>query len=217
MRKLVRRIAVWLVLACLVALFIYAQGMVTTTPTEREHVEVGGAKPNSGEDLKKARMTPGRVVELHTNRGEIDFVLFEKDCPKTSARIAELVSSGCYDGIRFTRVEKNGLIQVEQPPKPVPPITCELLDGLKNCKGAVGMARSNNPNSVTSVFYILTEPWRHLDYDYCVFGRVIRGIDVAMKIKLDDEIESARIRPLTDKDEKLFGRALQMEAEREVD
>ena len=191
MEKLVRRIAVWLVLACLIALFVYAQRMVTTTPTEPERVEVGRAKPNSGEDLRKARMTPGRVVELHTNRGEIDFVLFEEDCPKTSARIADLVSNGCYNGIRFTRVEKNGLIQIEEPRKPVPPIACELLDGLKNCKGAVGMARSNNPNSATSVFYILTEPWRHLDYDYCVFGRVIRGIDVAMKIKLDDEIECA--------------------------
>ncbi len=216
MRKLIRRSAVWLVLACLIALFVYAQRTIDTEQTERERVQVGGAKPITGKDLRKATMTPGRVVELHTNRGEIDFVLFDRDCPKTSSRIASLASAGGYNGIRFTRVEKNGLIQIEEPRKPMSRIECELVDGLKNCKGAVGMARGDDPNSATSVFYILTEPWRHLDYDYCVFGRVIRGMDVAMRIKLDDKIESTMVRPMTANDRRLFDRALRIEAEREV-
>jgi len=162
-------------------------------------------------------MIPGKIVELHTVRGQIDFVLFEQDCPKTTARIADLASKHCYDGLRFTRVEKTGLIQVEPGKKLPPPMPCEILKGLENTKGAVGMARTSDPNSDTSIFYILIEPWHHLDYSYTVFGRVIRGMDVVKKIKKNDAITSTVVRALTPEDNKQFQKILQIEAERKTE
>ncbi len=202
-------------LAALSALMVLSYRWMSATPTELQRVNLDSPLPPSNMDVRNASMEPGRVVELHTNKGEIDFVLFERDCPKTSARIVQLASDGQYDKIRFTRVEKNGLIQIEAPKKKMPPMRLELRTGLINTKGAVGMARlPNAPDSATSIFYILIEPWRHLDYDYTVFGRVIRGIGVAASIRKNDVITKATVRPLTDEDRKLFHEALQVEAER---
>lgn len=208
----------WAALAVLLVMLYVSANWMSSVPTdERKRVKFESALPPSKLDtldMKNASMAPGRVVELHTSRGEIDFVLFEQDCPKTTSRIADLVSKGCYKDVKFTRVEPTGLIQVDPAKKAVPAMRRELLEGLCNTKGAVGMARTDDPNSATSVFYILMEPWRHLDYEYTVFGRVIKGLDVAAKIRKNDAILSANLRPLTPEDEKLLTKALEIEAER---
>ncbi|MGI6296319.1 MAG: peptidylprolyl isomerase [Armatimonadota bacterium] len=162
---------------------------------------------------KKATKKPGRVVVLNTTRGVIEFVLFEQDCPKTTARIAELVEGGFYNGVHFPRVE-DWVIQTESAKKEVEPMGIETADGLIHAKGTVGMARSADVNSNTSVFYITLEPAFHLDFEYTVFGRVIKGMDVAMKIQTGDMIKTATIRPLTDNDVKLLDRVLQIESDR---
>jgi len=206
----------WAALVVLLAGFIFVQKWLAATPTKYERVELPLPQTRA-ERIKKlpeASMIPGRVIELDTTRGRIDFVLFEKDCPVTTARIVQLVRKGYYDGVQFTRVVPNALIQTGPVKKQVPPIKLEVLRGLINTKGAVGMARTSDPNSATSQFYILLEPWRHLDYDYAVFGRLIRGIDVAFKIRQGDTIKTARIRDLTPQDKRLFERTLQIEAER---
>jgi len=163
--------------------------------------------------IKNSTHAPGRVVVLNTTRGTIEFVLFEKDCPKTTARIADLAGSGAYNGVKFPRVE-GWVIQTEAAKKTVAPMGLEIAKGLTHAKGSVGMARTSDPNMNTSVFYITLEPAPHLDLQYTNFGRVIKGIDVAMKIKLGDVIKTATVRPLTDADRKLFNEALQVEAER---
>ncbi len=206
----------WIALVVLLGGFVGAQYWLSATPTKYERVEL--PLPQTRDErikkLPEATMTPGRVVELDTTRGRIDFVLFEKDCPVTTSRIVKLIQNKEYDGVRFTRVVPNGLIQTGPIKNQVPPIKLEVLRGLINTKGAVGMARTSDPNSATSQFYILLEPWRHLDYDYAVFGRLIRGMDVAFRIRQGDVIKRARIRALTPEDKKLFDRVLQIEAER---
>lgn len=144
----------------------------------------------------KSTKQPGRVVVLNTARGTIEFVLYEKDCPKTTARISALVQGGFYNGVTFPRVE-NWVIQTDLAKKQVPPMGVEITSGLTHVKGTVGMARAQDPNSNTSVFYILLEPAPHLDSGYTNFGRVIRGMDVAAKIRLNDKINTATLRPLT--------------------
>lgn len=165
------------------------------------------------DNLKNATMQPGRVVVLDTTRGKIEFVMFEKDCPKTTARIAMLVQAGAYNGIKFPRVE-NWVIQTAPAMKQVPPMGIEVVNHLLHGKGSVGMARSADLNSNTNVFYITLEPAHHLDLQYTNFGRVINGIDVAMKIKLFDTIKTATIRPMNDLDRKRFNEVLTVEAER---
>ncbi len=165
------------------------------------------------EPAKKATKTPGRVVSLETNRGTIEFVLYEVDCPKTTSRIAELVEGGFYDGVSFPRVE-DWVIQTDSATKEVTPMGIEVVEGLIHAKGTVGMARTQDPNSNTSVFYITLEPAFHLDMEYTNFGRVIKGMGVAMNIQQGDKIKSAKLRPLTDDDKKLFNEALKIESDR---
>lgn len=164
--------------------------------------------------VAKATMEPGRVVELNTSRGLIAFTLFEKDCPITTSRIADLVMQGLYDGVKWPRVEE-WVIQTAEAKSPVPGIGLELAEGLRSAKGAVGMARTDDPNSNTSVFYILKEPQPALEGKYTTFGRLLYGMEAAMKIKTGDVIKSAKLRPLTDKDRKRLGEVLAIETERQ--
>ena len=168
---------------------------------------------NSQPKLKDATKEPGRVVVLNTNRGGIEFVLYEKDCPKTTARIADLIARGKYNGVKFPRAE-NWVIQTEEAKEKVPPMGIEVAKGLTHAKGSVGMARPMDPNKNTSVFYITLEPSPHLDLQYTNFGRVIKGMDTAMKIRKGDVIKTATIRPFTAADKKLFYDALQVESDR---
>jgi len=144
-------------------------------------------------DKDKATMQPGRVVELITTKGKITFILLEKDCPKTTARIASLVESGEYNDIMFPRVE-DWIIQTASAKHDVPGIGIETKKGLTHATGAVGMARRGNDyNSNTSVFYILKKPQFALDGKYTVFGRLISGMDVVLKITSNDYIISSKI------------------------
>lgn len=162
----------------------------------------------------RATMQPGDVVELNTTKGIISFVLFEKDCPNTTKRIKSLVSQGKYNGVGFPRVE-DWIIQTDEATIPESGIPLEAVDGLTHAKGAVGMDRKGNDySSGNSVFYILKDPMPGLDGDYTVFGRLIYGMDVVMKITKNDSIKSARLRPFTKKDKIALEEKLQIETER---
>lgn len=184
---------------------------------DSSHQEQGDSpKPAPPDKIGEATMEPGRVVELKTNKGLIDFVLFEKDCPKTTARIITLVEKGAYSEVSFPRAEE-WIIQTDNAKADVPGIGIETLDGLTHARGAVGMARKGmDYNSNTSVFYILKEPQYTLDGEYTVFGRLIRGMDVVQKITSRDYIISARIRPFTKSDKSAYDEVLKIEAERNV-
>ena len=207
------RIALIVLIAVLIGISAWLNGL----PQGPERVQLPLPVPPTEKKHKKATLTPGRVVQLQTVKGEIDFVLFEKDCPKTTARIIKLVEDGAYNRVAFTRVEKDTLIQTDLSRKKVETMGCEVADGLDNVKGAVGMARKSSYDSVESSFYILLEPLAHLNQEYTVFGRLIKGMDVAMKIKKNDDIKSARIREFTPADRKLFDEVLRIEVERKVD
>lgn len=182
---------------------------VDTSTPQLEQLSKPQVAPKAGNATKE----PGRVVVLNTNRGIIEFVLYEKDCPKTTARIAELVEGGFYNGVTFPRVE-NWVIQTAAAKKQVPGMGIEIANGLTHAKGTVGMARTSDLNSNTSVFYITLEPAYQLDLQYTNFGRVIKGMDVAMKIKTKDVIKTATLRPITPTDRKRFNEALTIESDR---
>lgn len=205
------RIRYWCIATVLfVAAFVCTQIWINSEPRERKRVTL--EKPT----LKKATKTPGRIVELHTSKGQIDFVLFEEDCPKTTKRIVDLVQKGSYNGVKFPRVEE-WIIQTSEAKEKVEPMELEAADGLSNVKGAVGIARQlNDANSNRSTFYILLDPQTGLDSQFTVFGRVINGMDVAMKIEKDDVIKSAKVRPLTNEDKKKFNEILTIAAERKT-
>lgn len=135
------------------------------------------------------------IVRLTTNRGNIDIELNEAAAPKTCANFVKYVRDGFYNGTIFHRVIRGFMIQGGgMEPGLVPketraPIENEATNGLKNKKYTVAMARTNEPHSATSQFFINLVNNDFLDaanaqdgWGYTVFGRVTRGMDVVDRI-----------------------------------
>lgn len=134
-----------------------------------------------------------RIATIETNRGVIKFELFESKAPITTKNFIELAESGFYNGLAFHRVEQGFVVQGGDPKgdgtggseKSIP---LEIHPDLRHVKGAVGMARSQDPNSARSQFYITLSETPFLDGNYAVFGRVTDGMDVAEKIQVGDKM-----------------------------
>jgi cyclophilin family peptidyl-prolyl cis-trans isomerase len=127
------------------------------------------------------------VAVLETSLGTIRFKLYEDKAPITTANFIKLAESGFYDGLIFHRVVDNFVIQTGDPlgtgmGGSAETIPLEIGKGLTHTDGAVGMARSQDPNSASSQFYICDGPQHGLDGNYAVFGQVIEGMEVVRAI-----------------------------------
>lgn len=137
------------------------------------------------------------MVNLHTNFGVISIELDAEKAPDSAANFLQYVRSGHYDGTIFHRVIDGFMIQgggftpdMSQKPTQAP-VQNEAHNGLKNVTYSVAMARTPNPHSATSQFFInvadngfldYTEPTAQ-GYGYCVFGKVVQGQDVVDSIR----------------------------------
>ena len=129
--------------------------------------------------------------------GEIKFDFFPEDAPKTVENFVTLARKGFYDGLVFHRVEPGFVIQGGDPQGngmggPGYKIKAEF-NKQKHVRGAVAMARSNDPDSAGSQFYIVLAPANFLDGKYTVFGMVTSGMDVVDKIRVGDKMKSVKI------------------------
>jgi len=135
------------------------------------------------------------MIKLHTNHGVIALELDAEKAPKTVANFISYVESGHYDGTIFHRVIKGFMIQgggfepgMKQKPTQEP-VENEANNGLKNEVGTIAMARTSDPHSASAQFFINVGDNGFLDYPgqdgwgYCVFGKVVEGMDVVDKIK----------------------------------
>lgn len=137
------------------------------------------------------------VVKLETSMGDILVSLNARKAPITTANFIQYVKSGHYDGTIFHRVIKDFMIQgggmtPEMKEKHTQaPIRNEANNGLRNKKYTIAMARTNDPHSASSQFFINTKDNDFLDFKaqtpqgwgYAVFGKVIQGQDVVDKIE----------------------------------
>jgi len=137
------------------------------------------------------------MVKIHTSKGVISLTLFEDKAPETVKNFLEYAKEGFYDGTIFHRVIDNFMIQgggMEPGMKEKTnrePINNEAGNGLSNTRGTVAMARTPNPHSATSQFFINVADNTFLDfksptpdgYGYCVFAEVTEGMDVVDAIK----------------------------------
>ena len=144
-------------------------------------------------------------VNLDTTEGRIVLDLDTENAPKTTANFAEYVRAGFYDGTIFHRVIEGFMIQgggfepgMSQKSTNAP-IENEANNGLKNREGSIAMARTSDPHSASSQFFIcLTrEHCRHLDNEYTAFGKVTDGMDVVEAIAAVD-VEPNSGRPVGD-------------------
>ncbi len=142
-----------------------------------------------------------RTAVIETNKGTIKFTLYEQDAPITAGNFIELAQKGFYDGLKFHRVEPGFVIQGGDPlgngtggsGKTIP-LEVKNIPNLKHdAAGVVAMARSNNPDSASSQFYITLGAASFLDMKYAVFGRVTEGLDVVKKIVVGDKMTSVKI------------------------
>jgi peptidyl-prolyl cis-trans isomerase A (cyclophilin A) len=135
-------------------------------------------------------------VKLATSQGEIVVELDAAKAPKTVDNFVRYVKGGHFDGTVFHRVIKDFMIQgggmlPSLDEKPVrAPIPLESHNGLSNVRGSVAMARTSDPNSATSQFFINVQDNKRLDAanardgnGYAVFGKVVSGMDVVDKIR----------------------------------
>jgi len=136
-------------------------------------------------------------VRLTTNYGDIVLELNAQAAPKTTENFLSYVRNGFYNGVIFHRVIKDFMIQgggftpdMKQKTTNAP-IANEADNGLKNDAGTIAMARTSDPNSASSQFFINTINNDFLNHKgktvqgwgYCVFGKVTEGMDTVKKIE----------------------------------
>ncbi len=163
--------------------------------------------------LKAAGEDPNTLVDF----GSIVVELYKDEAPITTENFVRYVQDGFYDGLIFHRVIKNFVIQGGGYDRYLnrrttrSPIANESFNGLKNERGTISMARTSSPDSATSEFFINLIDNYNLDffspvydsnnqayskYGYCVFGRVIAGMDIVDAIAALETDEYDR--PVTD-------------------
>jgi len=126
--------------------------------------------------------------------GQIKMMLYEPDAPITTANFIKLADSGFYNGLAFHRIVDDFVIQGGDPNSAddnpyndgnggsSETIPLEISENLTHIDMAVGMARSSEPDSASSQFYICDGAQPHLDGDYAVFALVVEGMDVVRDI-----------------------------------
>jgi peptidyl-prolyl cis-trans isomerase B (cyclophilin B) len=127
------------------------------------------------------------IAIMETSMGTIKFEIYNDKVPQTAANFINLASNGFFDGLTFHRVVNDFVIQTGDPTGigyggSDTTIPLEINTELKHENGAVGMARSMDPDSATSQFYICDGAQHGLDGNYAVFGQVIDGMDVVHAI-----------------------------------
>ena len=132
----------------------------------------------------------GQTLLLETSQGQVEIKMLPELAPKHVARITELASNGFYDGIIFHRVIPGFMAQTGDPDGTGmggsgQKLEAEFTD-YEYRDGTVGMARSMNPNSGDSQFFICFEGCGHLTGQYTVWGQVERGMDTVRKIAIGE-------------------------------
>ena len=149
----------------------------------------GLAGPTSAQEKTVSDAKTVKIV-METSKGTIELELDAAKAPKTVANFVSYVKKGHYDGTIFHRVIPGFMIQGGgftadmQQKSTDAPVENEAKNGLKNVRGAISMARTSNPQSATSLFFLVHQDSAFLDYPgqdgwgYCVFGKISKGLDV---------------------------------------
>lgn len=137
------------------------------------------------------------MISLKTNYGDIDIKLDQENTPVTAENFLKYAKEGFYDGTVFHRVidgfmiQGGGFLPGMQQKKTQKTIKNEANKSKPNLRGTVAMARTSDPHSATAQFFINVADNKFLNFTnespqgwgYCVFGEVVKGMDVVDKIK----------------------------------
>ena len=146
------------------------------------------------------------MIRFETTLGDFTIELYEKDAPLSVANFLRYVDDGFFDGTIFHRIvpgfviQGGGFTEDMTQKRTQPPVKNEADNGLKNERGTLSMARTNDINSATSQFFVNLKDNEFLDHSrsnfgYAVFARVTDGMDVIDKIAA---VETGRRRGFDD-------------------
>lgn len=171
----------------------------STDPAESaEETSMPDSTADENGGAAEADLDPaGPVVAMRTSLGDLRIELFPDEAPETAANFLEYVEDGFYDGTIFHRVVRGFVIQgggftAEMEEKETrAPIENEATNGLRNRRGTLAMARTGDPHSASSQFFVNTKDNAMLDHTgqdrrgwgYAVFGRVISGMETVDRIE----------------------------------
>jgi len=177
-------VRVRLLLAALVVALVAPAGAWAQAPKP--------AEPQKGSGRVK------QVAEITMDKGGIIKIeFFADDAPKTVENFVTLAKKGFYNGLTFHRIEPNFVIQGGDPKGdgtggPGHKVKAEFNKN-QHVRGAVAMARSQDPDSAGSQFYITLAPSHFLDGKYTVFGKVTSGMNIVDNVKKGDKMKSVTI------------------------
>ena len=146
------------------------------------------------------------MIRFETSLGDFSIELFDKEAPESVANFTRYIDDGFFDGTIFHRIvpgfviQGGGFTEDMTQKKTKPPVKNEADNGLKNKRGTLSMARTNDINSATSQFFVNLKDNDFLDHSrgnfgYAVFAKVSEGMDVIDKIAA---VETGRKRGFDD-------------------
>lgn len=198
----VKRLLIFSLCASCLPAVARAQQPAAGQPAAQAKPASPSAKKNSRPEAEAAQAEPfdkatveqmsKQCVTLDTEAGPIEIEMLAEAAPETVRNFLNLAATGAYDTTTFSRVVKGFIIQGGNL-STRERLTPELLrraartvpdepNAVKHVRGVVSMARSDQPNSATTHFFILAGDGPHLDGTFAAFGRVARGMDVVDKI-----------------------------------
>lgn len=178
-------------------LMILACGSVACADQSTKENKMGlfSKAPQAGDE----GIPEGNHIKIETKNGDIILELYPDSAPNTVANFKALTGKGYYDGLKFHRVIAGFMAQGGDPDGtgmggPGYKVKAEFNDR-SHVHGTLAMARSQDPDSAGSQFYICFAPAPHLDGQYTIFGQVTEGLDVLDQIKQDDLMVKVSVLP----------------------
>ncbi|MFQ5477869.1 MAG: peptidylprolyl isomerase [Candidatus Krumholzibacteriia bacterium] len=165
--------------------------------TEKKENSVG--EPTKAPQAGDKDIPEGNHIRIDTKDGEIMIELYPDTAPNTVANFKALAGRGFYDGLKFHRVIAGFMAQGGDPEGsgmggPGYQIKAEFNER-KHVRGTLAMARSADPDSAGSQFYICFDAQPHLDGQYTIFGQVTEGMELVDKIRQGDTMNKVSVLP----------------------
>lgn len=174
------------------SLVLVGCGNTKSSTKEESDESIVKSESNDTASTKESEHLPVATI-IVDGYGTIQVELYPEIAPNTVNNFIYLANKGFYNNLKFHRIIKNFMIQGGDPKGdgtggPGYAIEGEFTsngfaNSLKHTKGVISMARSQDPNSAGSQFFIMTKEASHLDGDYAAFGKIISGLDVLENIE----------------------------------
>jgi len=195
LQKLKKRNYKMMAFAALAILFASQFNHNQDSVTKENNVGLFATAPQAGDkDIPE-----GNHIKIETEHGDILIELYADTAPNTVANFKALAGKGFYDGLVFHRVIPGFMAQGGDPDGrgtggPGYKVKAEFNER-KHVRGTLAMARSSDPDSAGSQFYICYGDTPHLDGQYTIFGQVVEGMDAVDAIKQGDVMEKVSVLP----------------------